>query len=300
VKHRYTLAALALILTIGCNTPQKVTVATAVPALEALLKELTLNSSITVVNPIPADLTLEEHHQFLDNHQPMLDSLAARVAAVVTIRSALPDELLFLELRSHNIRAIEIDCATPLSVEVTGVALLRDSGDVNPYVWLSISNVMKMAEIAGNDLSRLSPADSVKILANLKKIKQRYFALKSDFETKFSLIDNFSAASMDPAYDYLLNDINLFVTHRFPADESDWTAPQISAFKRALSNHTVGTLVCSWKPTGEPGALTEQYAMRPAILRKGDIALQNYQQGLYGLLEQNLASLLAAYQPSGR
>ncbi len=280
------------ILFFGCQRKRKKIVITALPALESILNALTENSTIEVVYPVPDDISLAEHDQYWEKNSHALDSLAKIVTAVVDIRSVTPEEILYLHIRKRNISVIEIDCATPLDEHISSVPLIKNDNEINTYIWLSISNIMKMAEIAAKDLSRLFPVDSIIILDNLQKVKKRYFSLKSDFESQFSVLERFEAVTMVHAFDYLLNDINLFVTHCFASDENEWTGEERRTFKEGVNSGEIHTLIHRWKPVGDIGTLCDKKGVSTAVLVTGDPKLNNFDNGLYGLLEKNLSILL--------
>ncbi len=272
----------------GCRKDEPKVVVTALPSLASILADLTKNSTISVLNPVPENITLAEHDQYWDERSRAPDSLAKIVAAVVDIRSVIPEETLYLQMRERNIKIIEIDCATPFDRQIEAIPVISREDKINPYVWLSISNVMKMAEIAAKDLSRLFPADSSTILDNLKKLKRRYFSLKSDYESKFSTLERFEAVTFDNSFDYLLSDINLFITHRFPSDESEWTEEELILFEKGVKQGEIHTVIHRWEPAGKIGRLCRENDVRTAILTTGDPKMNNYDNGLYGLLEKNL------------
>lgn len=291
-KTHIIILFFVLSIFIGCQKKTSKTVATAIPAIESILLELTEKSSIDVLNPVPNDISLEEQNQFWEENAQILDSISEYVTAVVNIRSVIPEETLYLKMRKRNVKTVEIDCATPFDENVSGIALLDDSENHNPYVWLSISNIMKMSEIAAKDLVKLFPSDSAIVIKNLQKLKKRYFSLKNEYESKFSLIEHFDVVTMNNSFDYLLKDINLFITHSFTSDESKWTKENFKLFKNELKSKQIHTIVHRWKPAGEIGKLCTKYGAETAVLVTGDPKLNNFDNGLYGLIEKNLSILL--------
>ncbi len=293
-KVTYIALIFILSITIGCQRYTSNTVVTALPALESILLDLTNSTDIKVLNPVSKDISLAELDQFWDENSTLLDSLAEIAAAVVSIRSVIENETLYLKLRKRNIRIVEIDCATPFDEHVSSVALFKDPNHINPFLWLSISNVMKMAEITAKDLVKLFPADSTVVINNLQKLKKRFFALKTDYESKFSLLEQFEAVTMEDSFDYLLKDINLFVTHRFPSDENEWIKEEKSIFEEGLKKGEIHTIIHRWKPSGEIEKLCAKFEVETAMLVSGDPGLTSFDDGLYGLLEKNLSILLKA------
>jgi hypothetical protein len=287
------LAFSAAVLFNGCVQRHTHCVVASLPAIESILADLTVNTSIKVINPVPRDVSLTELEGFLDQHGSLLDS-ADRCDAVADLRSIIPQDAVYRALRKRNIRIIEIDCATPLDPTVTPVPLTRTADSAIPYVWLSVSNCMKMAEIASKDLVRLYPPDSARICGNLQAFKSSYFALKSTYESKFAAVQDFEAAAMTHDFDYFIADVNLFVPFRFPADQALWSDPEKKDFAAKVKNRQIRTVLHRWKPTGQIGAVLDSCRAATAILFVGDPAMNYFGNGLYGLLEKNYSVLYEA------
>jgi ABC-type Zn uptake system ZnuABC Zn-binding protein ZnuA len=288
------LVLAALVFFGGCARRETHRVVASLPAIGSILSDLTANTSITVVCPVPRDISLAEIAEFLDKHGPLLDSFST-CDAVVDIRSIIPQDAVYRALRSRSIRVIEIDCATSLDPDVTPVPVLKTAdGNTVPYVWLSVTNCMKMAEIASKDLSRLYPSDSAAISGNLLAFKRRYFSLKSAYETKFSEKKDFEAAAMTRDFDYFLSDVNLFVAFRFPPDEASWSDGEKKDFAAQVRNGRIRTVVHRWKPSGPAGALLDSCGVATAVLCAGDPAMDSFEKGLYGLLDKNYSVLYGA------
>ena len=290
-----TIIAPLLLTSCTPHTPERVAVT--LPAISSITHELTAQTHIAVVDFIPKDISIAELDQYMDEHPAVLDS-AATCDAVFDLRSVIPEDIAYLELRHRNIRIIESDCAAPLDAKITPIPLI-DAPEGSPhYVWLSVSNVMKMAEIASKDLSLLYPHDSTKIRTNLASLKKRYFALKSDYETKFAEVPDFSACEFGGDFDYFLKDINLFVTERYPADETSWPNTTTADFTANIASGSIKTVVHRWKPTGDIGATLDAAHVPTAVLVVGDPALHAYDNGLFGLIESNSKALLSALTQS--
>jgi ABC-type Zn uptake system ZnuABC Zn-binding protein ZnuA len=287
------MALVAAVLFTGCAQRHAHRVVASLPAIESILADLTANTSIKVFNPVPRDVSLLELEEFLDKHGKLCDSIAF-CDAVADLRSIIPQDAVYRALRKRNIRIVEIDCATPLDPNVTPVPLTRSAGDATPYVWLSASNCMKMAEIASKDLEKLFPRDSAAVCANLQVFKTSCFALKSKYESKFAAIRDFEAATMTRDFDYFLGDVNLYAAFRFPADEDSWSDTEKRDFFAQVKSGQIRTVIHRWKPTGRIGGVLDSCRVATAILCAGDPAMNSFDHGLCGLLERNYSILYEA------
>jgi ABC-type Zn uptake system ZnuABC Zn-binding protein ZnuA len=210
------------------------------------------------------------------------------------MRSIIPQDGVYRALRKRNIRIVEIDCATPLDPNVTPVPLIKPLYGAIPYVWLSATNCMKMAEIASKDLVRLFPRDSAVVCKNLRTVKTRFFALKTTYETEFAAVHDFEAATMTRDFDYFIADVNLYASFRFPTDEASWSEAEKGDFARAVRGGRVRAVIHRWKPSGPVGALLDSCKIPTAVLCAGDPAMNSFANGLYGLLERNYSILYKA------
>jgi hypothetical protein len=277
------------LLVCGCADRDTHRVVASLPAIESILTDLTAHTSICVVNPVPRDISLAEIESFCRDHDSMLDSFS-RCDAVFDLRSIIPQDGVYRALRKKNIRIVETDCATPLDPDITPVPLIKTDAATLPYVWLSASNCMKMAEIAAKDLEKLYPGDSAEIRDNLASLKKRYLSLKSMYESKFAEVKNFQAAAMTRDFDYFLADISFYTPFRFPSDNASWTDAMKSDFATMVKTGQITTIIHRWKPAGLDSGKVEI-----AVLSVGDPAMKSFDNGLYGLLERNYSTLLQAF-----
>ena len=219
------MKAIIIVLTVlisfavaGKKNRQPSAVATSIPALGALSKEILKGTPIKVIEPFGGDISIDEFEGIARDYETELDELAKVAVAVVGIRSIIPSDPLFVQLRHRNIRIVEIDCATPSSPVLSALGKVRrKDGTPNPFVWLSLSNAIRIAEILGSDFSALFPAHSKTVSANLLEFKRNANTLRNEFVRLFLETDDFSAVSLTDDFDYLLKDIDLFVVEDFPA-----------------------------------------------------------------------------------
>ncbi|MCL1946063.1 MAG: zinc ABC transporter substrate-binding protein [Chitinivibrionia bacterium] len=268
------------------------TVITSIPALEALTKEIVKGTPISVVNPFGNEISLDELEGICKEFEKELDKLSPNVAAVIDIRSIIPQDQLFIQIRHRNIRVIEIDCATPASPVITAIGKIRDeSGEVNVFAWLSLSNAIRMAEILESDLSALFPKHAKKISENLILFKKNANAMRNDFVRKFLKSENFSAICFTQDFDYLLKDIDMFVVEKF-SPEYDWDEETIEKFENLLKDGQISTIISRWE-TGEPAAaIMKKYDVKSSVLETGFPAANSFNDGFLKFWERNVLILL--------
>jgi ABC-type Zn uptake system ZnuABC Zn-binding protein ZnuA len=269
---------------------EKITVAVSLPPIQSITKELIKETSIELINPFGADATIDEYENILRDRENSLDSLSKSVSAVISVRSFLPSDNLFLHLRERNIKVVEIDCATPYNPNITALGKLYNGDELNPYFWISLSNSIRVAETIASDLSKLSIEDSAKVLENLKLFKSKTITLKNEYETKFLELENFEVASINSSYDYFLQDINLFVTQTFPP-EFDWSESDYQRFKGSIKNGEIVAVVNGWKPFGEIGEIADAASIKFIELKTGVPAGSNFKSGYIEFLKTNLESV---------
>jgi len=275
---------------------EPIIVATSIPALQSLAQEILKGTPVSVVNPFGNEISIDELDGIFKEFEAEIDTLSPKVAAVITIRSIIPTDQLFIHIRHRNIRAVEIDCATPLSPVLTAVGKVKkDNGEISPFVWLSLSNSIRMAEVLQSDLSALFPQYAKIISANLKDFKIRANVQRIEFVTKFLEIDNFNAVALSSDFDYLLKDIDLFVIENFPP-EYEWSAERTKQFERLLETQSVGVVINRWE-TGTPAdEIMQKFGVENAVLKTGMPADDAFENGFLGFWKTNVSAILSAMQ----
>lgn len=269
--------------------------ATSIPALQSLAEEILKGTPISVVNPFGNEISIDELDGISKQFEAELDDLSPKVAAVITTRSIIPTDQLFIYVRHRNIRAVEIDCATPLSPVLTAVGKIKTNTDesVAPFVWLSLSNSIRMAEVLQSDLSALFPLYAKTISDNLTDFKMRANALRNELNTEFLKIDNFNAVSLSRDFDYLLKDIDLFVIEYFPP-EYTWNEQLIKQFEQLLASQSVGIIINRWE-TGTPAdEIMRKFGVENAVLQTGFPADNAYESGFLEFWKTNVSAILSA------
>lgn len=294
MKQLYLL--LFLVLICACTTPStekavSKKVVTQIPVIESLLKELTKETPIEVISLANEDMTLKELAINTKGKEDLIDSLAPGVTAVVGLHSIIQDDGLYIAFRNRNIRITEIDLATSKNLTISSIGVLKKRQKVNPYIWLSISNLLQMSEIAYHDLIALFPDDSLKIGQNHEKLTKDLKNLKSSYEKEFLKLTRFEAATMIDNFDYFLQDINLFIMKRFPL-ETSWSKEDKASYEKALLSGSFQTIIHQWIPLSSVAKPAEEKNISFTVLNTGIPKMDNFDKGLVPFMEKNLQSLL--------
>jgi len=269
-------------------------VATSIPALASLAKEILKDTPIEVIEPFGNEISIDELDQVAKDYEARLDEISKKTTAVVNIRSVIAADPLFVQMRHRNIKIIEIDCATPLSPVLTAVGKIRkEDGSLNPFVWLSLSNSIRMAEVLQNDFCALFPKYAKKINTNLIEFKKKANDLRNSYVRRFLEINNFSAVCLSGDFDYLLKDIDLFVVGKFPP-EYEWNEEITANFEKLLENKQVGTVINRWE-TGSPAEeIMAKFGVKTSVLKTGFPAGNDFENGFLEFWAKNAETLLQA------
>jgi ABC-type Zn uptake system ZnuABC Zn-binding protein ZnuA len=273
---------------------EPVAVATSVPALAALSKEILKGTPIEIIQPFGSEISIDELDGIVKDYETRLDEISKKTVAVVDIRSVIAADPLFVQLRHRNIKIVEIDCATPISPVLTAVGKIRrKDGNLNPFVWLSLSNSIRMAEVLENDFCALFPTYAKKITANLVEFKKNANDLRNSYVRQFLKTDNFNAVCLSGDFDYLLKDIDLFVVGNF-LPEYEWNEETVASFEELLENERIGTVISRWG-IGSPAAeIMAKFGVNESVLKTGFPAGNDFENGFLNFWKKNIEAILGA------
>lgn len=269
-------------------------VVTSIPALEQISKELVNGTDIRVLNPVKGDYSIAELPEMIDSKAESLDSLAPSVSAVISLRSTMPEDQLYLHLRAANIKIVEIDAVAPLNPSLTAVGIIKYGEETNPYIWLAPSAVIRSSEIIAKDLQALFPENKSTIETNLQAIRASIRDLVNEYESKFSEIESFSAATMDRSFDYLIKDLGLFVTLELPGEMS-WTDSEFLSFRKGIKEKSFAVIFHRWIPFGDMVADAEKATIPFVTLETGFPSGTLFDKGITSFLKGNYDSILTGF-----
>ncbi len=237
-----------------------VVVATSLQALYSLTSFLSKGTGIQVESVPKALPGMGQLQRTFVRQNAAIGEQLAKADAVVTISSVWPDDPLYREARSRNIRVVQIDAARSLGKTASSVMLVAQpssnvpwrridpaSGD-SPYVWFSPSNAIRMAEIVAADLARLAPDDAGTIEANLKTFSQELRALRAEFEAKFLAAQNPEVFILTDHFAYLTGEFGIFIDGALLEDDVRWSAEDYEGLTKLLRDRDIKTVLHHWQP----------------------------------------------------
>ena len=189
-------------------------VLTSIQSVYSIVKNITKDSDIEVYSIFDSDVSMDYGKSAFDNKNLDLSS-AKDAVAVVDVAKIWHNDYLYEYARRKNIRIVEIDASYSFSGnDYLSLSLLNyKNGDRNPYVWMSFQNVIKMANIAADDLSELFPENSKTIEKNLTKFSQEIKEIENGYLEKTLTLSSLSVITLTENLDYLFNDLNIFFNY---------------------------------------------------------------------------------------
>ena len=196
-------------------------VLTSIQSVYSIVKNITKDSDIEIYSIFDSDVSMDYGKSAFDNKDLDLSS-AKDAVAVVDVAKVWNNDYLYEYARRKNIRIVEIDASYSFSGnDYLSLSLLNyKNGDRNPYVWMSFQNVIKMANIAADDLSELFPENSKIIEKNLTKFSQEIKEIENGYLEK-----TLTLSSLSENLDYLFNDLNIFFNY---TDSNEMTVKNVS------------------------------------------------------------------------
>ena len=189
-------------------------VLTSIQSVYSIVKNITKDSDIEVYSIFDSDVSMDYGKSAFDNKDLDLSS-AKEAVAVIDVAKVWNNDYLYEYARRKNIRIVEIDASYSFSGnDYLSLSLLNyKNGDRNPYVWMSFQNVIKMANIAADDLSELFPENSKIIEKNLTKFSQEIKEIENGYLEKTLMLSSLSVITLTENLDYLFNDLNIFFNY---------------------------------------------------------------------------------------
>ena len=201
-------------------------VLTSIQSVYSIVKNITKDSDIEVYSIFDSDVSMDYGKSAFDNSDLDLSS-AKEAVAVVDVAKVWNNDYLYEYARRKNIKIVEIDASYSFSGnDYLSLSLLNyKNGDRNPYVWMSFQNVIKMANIAADDLSELFPENSKIIEKNLTKFSQEIKEIENGYLEKTLTLNSLSVITLTENLDYLFNDLNIFFNY---TDSNEVTVKNVS------------------------------------------------------------------------
>ncbi|MET0292958.1 MAG: zinc ABC transporter substrate-binding protein [Steroidobacteraceae bacterium] len=287
-------------------------VLTGLQATYSVTVALTAGTSIQVQN-VPADgRAFGQLKDYLSRRRDALAPQYASATAVVAVTNALPDDPLFRFARDANVRIVAIDAAVPWSLDRPGVALvdiprstLKGGADTDvaagttaPYFWLSLANVIRMADIVADDLVALFPPSADAIRRNLDGLKRDLLRQRSAYQARLAESSGDVVFALTPDFVYLTNDAGLLVDGYFIKQDVSWTKADLAALTRRLKEGHIKAVLHRWQPSEEIQAAIRAGGAKLVVLDPADPGLvvddKLDPEGLQKILKRDLDAVFTA------
>ncbi len=126
-----------------------------------------------------------------------------------------------LSLESY-LSSLPKEVAQKTYVVSEGIETLSVNGVVDPHVWLSLANAEKEMERICSIVSNLDPKNASFYAANLEEEKEKFSALKSEYQSKFPSLKKKTLVVSHAAFGYLCSEFGLeqaYVSGLSPSQE---------------------------------------------------------------------------------
>lgn len=189
-------------------------VLTSIQSVYSIAQNITKNTDIEVYSIFDSDISMDYGKSVFDNKDLDL-AVAKNAVAVIDVAKVWENDYLYEYVRRQNIKIIEIDASYSFSGDdYSALSLLNyKNGERNPYVWMSLQNTIKMADIIAADLTRLFPKNEKVIATNLKKFTEELKDLENNYLRETLNAKSLSVIALTENLDYLFNELNIFANH---------------------------------------------------------------------------------------
>ncbi|HWL62959.1 MAG TPA: zinc ABC transporter substrate-binding protein [Steroidobacteraceae bacterium] len=316
--HCRLAAALLAMLALSVGAPSRASQPSALTVLTGNQATYSITAALLEGTPVQVQNVPEDGREmavlpdYIARRKDSLVPAFAAATAVVTLTNALPEDPLYRFARQANIRIVNIDAAVPWSPDMPGVALVQTpvsnvrwgsdpdpaGGATAPYLWLSLSNAIRMADIVAHDLAALFPQSAPVIAANLDRLKRSLLRQRGDFQSRLIESESDLVFALTGDFIYLTNDMGLLVDGYFIKQDVRWTAADLAALTRHLEDHGIKVVLHKWQPSEAIQKAVRDGGARLVVLDAGDTGVvvdgKLARDGLQQVLRKDLEAILAA------
>ncbi len=206
------------ILTINLSALAENIVLTSIQPLYSISSFITKGTPVKTQCVFGSDTAMETSKEAL-NEENFPNDILKKADAVIDIARVWPDDFLYAKARTNNIHVIEIDTSYPFDKNNSTLFFINNkNGGVNPYIWLSPKNLIKMAAIIEKDLSKIYPKYKKNFEDNLNDFSNKVIKLETEGQKKFLEAENSDVILLSENIKYFLNDFNIFYEEYNPKE----------------------------------------------------------------------------------
>jgi len=289
------------------------TVLTGTQATYSLAVALAAGTPLRIVN-VPADgRQLALLKDYIERRQEALAPTFAAATAAIALTNALPGDPLYRFAREANVRIVDIEAAVPWSLDMPGVALAASpasnvawgndtdvaESETAQYLWLSVSNAIRMGDIIAHDLTALFPDSAATITQNLDALKRELLALRNDYQNRLIASGDDVVFALTGDFVYLTNDLGLFVDGYFIKQDVRWTETDLAMLTSHLRDREIEVVIHKWLPSEAIQNAVRAAGAELVVLDAGDPGIVVERalaaDGLQQVLRKNLEAVSAAF-----
>jgi ABC-type Zn uptake system ZnuABC Zn-binding protein ZnuA len=227
---------------------------------------------------------MADQGRWFKENAELIEKEAGEADAVVSLGSVWPSDPLYAYARRYNLFIVNIDAAEPIDPLISGVSTIQysvsenggESGGIeggaalSPYVWLSLSNAIKMSELIASDLKRLNPPDSDTVEKNLANLKSEILRLKAKYEIEIIDAEAFAALAVADEFVYFTDDFLIDVPGYFLKDGYYWEDADARRLQETMKETGVSVIISNIKPNDAVTSAVEEGGGTLAILESMD------------------------------
>ena len=207
------LLFILILLFTGIVAYGKNIVITSIQPLYSLVSILTEGTDIESYTPFESDVSMTTSREAMKEENFNLD-IAKKAQAVVDIAHVWPEDMIYAKARLKNIHIIEIDASHNYDDKKPTLFVNEyKSGKINPYIWMSSKNLIKMANLIAEDLEKIYPKNSKKIENNLRKFSKELLVEEKNIDKRLLDTATSEVISLSENLNYFLNDQNIYTEY---------------------------------------------------------------------------------------
>jgi ABC-type Zn uptake system ZnuABC Zn-binding protein ZnuA len=242
-------------------------------------------TDIQVERAMDEAVKMADQSRWFKENDRAFASVAKEAAGVISLKSVWDNDPLYAYTRRHNLYAVNTDAAEPVDPQFAGVGTLKVPEDsfpseqdarrgseeqTSPYVWLSLSNGAKMAELIARDFKRINPDNQDIIDGNLRQFKKELMSLKSEYEMALVEADAWSVIALTPEFVYLTDDFNIDVVDYLLKDAYFWSDEDLAYLKQSIEDMDTRVLISSRRISSKLGPALEEAKSVGVVLETMD------------------------------
>ena len=245
---------------------------TTTPVTLMISQALTQNTGLTTQYLAPPRYGMLRLPNWFSGQQAALLKPATSATVAVTLGAVWPSDPLYLALRQHNIRIIEVDATQALLPDGKGVVFQRIEQGVSPYVWLNSANLLTMTNIVSRDFQRIWPRQAKVIAQNEVQLLKQIQTLRLAQQRYVQQHQLDAVVLLSPELEDLAAGLQLYVLARVYRPALEWTDADKALLQQVLADPSIKVMSTQALSAQHPASewlTTKQWWQVDAVDRLG-------------------------------